>query len=139
MDRFWAKVAIAGPSDCWEWTGRTDGAGYGRFGNGTHGTVFAHRIAYMAVVGEIPTGKELDHLCRVRHCVNPAHLEPVTHRENTLRGYGLAGIAARNTECPSGHPFTEENTTTGPKGERRCRECNREHQRRHKARLRGAA
>lgn len=139
MDRFWSRVDVGHPLGCWEWNGSIDNAGYGRFGNGQHGTNIAHRIAYMALLGEMPAGTELDHLCRNPPCVNPDHLEAVTHRENTYRGFGLAGKARRNTECPSGHPFTAENTATGPKGERRCRACNREHQRRHKARLRGAA
>lgn len=138
MDRFWAKVDVGHPCGCWEWTGAIDHLGYGRFGKGDHGTVKAHRIAYMALLGEIPAGMELDHLCRNRRCVNPDHLEPVTHRENTYRGFGLAGKAVRNTECPSGHSFTAENTTTGPKGERRCRECNREYQRRHRERRKAA-
>jgi len=83
--RFWARVDKAAPGGCWIWTGAVEGKGYGAPSiNGVKRP--AHRLAYEDLVGPVPEGLHLDHLCRVRRCVNPAHLEPVTSRENTLRG-----------------------------------------------------
>lgn len=92
--RFWSKVDKAGPlpkwapflGPCWLWTGHLDRYGYANFGLGKHRMVKVHRFAYELLVGPIPEGLEIDHLCRVRHCVNPAHMEPVTHAENMARG-----------------------------------------------------
>ena len=78
----------------------------------------AHRVAYELQVGPIPVGLQLDHLCRVRSCVNPAHLEPVTSAENTRRG-----LRAMKTHCPQGHPYAGENLLIRPTGQRRCRTC----------------
>ncbi|KAB2977369.1 HNH endonuclease [Streptomyces sp. SS1-1] len=84
----------------------------------------AHRVAYQEIVGPIPEGLQLDHLCRVRHCVNPAHLEPVTSRENTLRGENLVAINAAKTHCKRGHLFDAANTYRW-RNSRICRECRR--------------
>jgi HNH endonuclease len=120
-ERFWAKVEIG--IGCWLWRGAT-GTGYGviRRGRAGEGMLQAHRVAYEMLVGPIPVGMEIDHLCRVRACVNPAHLEPVTHRENDLRGVGACAINARKVYCNKGHLFTPENTRMETHG-RRCREC----------------
>lgn len=83
-ERFWSCVDKDGPGGCWIWTGALTGAGYGQFGGGGKKS-YTHRWAYQAHVGPIPDGLELDHLCRVRACCNPDHLEPVTHEENTRR------------------------------------------------------
>lgn len=121
---------------CWPWPGRRDGGGYGiiyRDGRNHR----AHRLIYESAKGKVPEGLVLDHLCRNPPCVNPAHLEPVTNRENTLRGIGPTAIHARATHCPSGHPYTPENVARWRKAEpdsRQCRECNRE-----KMRTRAAA
>lgn len=80
--RFWSKVDKG--DDCWVWTGWTDRDGYGALDVGGKFTR-AHRFAYEELVGPIPEGLTIDHLCRVKHCVNPAHLEPVTAEENTRR------------------------------------------------------
>lgn len=131
-DRFWAKVNKAGPLPeyapeigvCWLWTAYIEPRGYGVFRpSGCSTNVKAHRWAYEALVGSIPAGLTLDHLCRVRHCVNPTHLEPVTNRENGLRGNTVAAINARKTHCVNGHEFTPENTTTRSDGGRRCQIC----------------
>lgn len=105
-ERFWAKVEkLPCEPGCWLWTACLDGAGYGRFGrkkrNGP--SVLAHRVAYEALRGEIPDGLQIDHLCRVRCCVNPWHLEPVTIRENQLRGTGVSAKNAAKTHCLRGH------------------------------------
>jgi hypothetical protein len=89
--RFWAKVEKT--DGCWFWRARIIATGYGSFSLDGR-KVMAHRFAYELLVGPIPEDLELDHLCRVRHCVNPAHLEPVTHRENILRGMRAAAQQA---------------------------------------------
>ena len=120
-ERLLAKVDKSG--SFWTWTGHIDQGGYGRFQLNNRWR-FAHRVAYETLSGPIPDGMDLDHLCRVRHCVNPDHLEAVSHRENVLRGEGLAARQARTTHCPKGHPYSEESTRHYA-GRRFCRECNR--------------
>lgn len=112
---------------CWLWTRAVHHTGYGTFTE-NRGKVLAHRASYKAFVGPIPAGLEIDHLCRVRHCVNPKHLEPVTKKENGRRGMGFCGVNFRKTHCNKGHEFTTENTYTGrTRGfSRTCRACNRE-------------
>lgn len=85
----------------------------------------AHRVAYETFVGPIPTDLELDHLCRVRRCVNPEHLEPVTHQENIRRATGPIAANAAKTHCDHGHPFSTENTRIRPDGARVCLSCAR--------------
>lgn len=112
---------------CWIWKGARTSNGYGSFNVGGQRTVPAHRFAYELLVGPIPEGLDLDHLCRVRHCVNPMHLEPVTNAENILRGEAPPAVNARRDRCKRGHEFTPENTyTTGARGDRQCRTCRRE-------------
>lgn len=84
---------------------------------------FTHRVVYELRVGPIPEGLELDHLCRVRHCANPEHLEPVTGRENIRRGTSPSAINGRKTHCKNNHEFTPENTYVSPLGKRTCRTC----------------
>lgn len=112
--RFWNQVRRG---TCWEWTGRRT-RGYGQFGWNGRGW-FTHRLAYEALVGPIPDGLVLDHLCRNPPCVNPNHLEPVTQGENVRRGYW-----GTRTHCSNGHEYTPESTyqTTG---RRRCAPCQR--------------
>ena len=143
-ERFWPKVNKRGPVSkhrrdlgrCWLWTGLLDKDGYGRHYVGvsraTAGEKTAHRFAYELLVGPVPDGLELDHLCRIRNCVNPRHLEPVTTRVNQLRGFGLSGHNARKTHCPNGHPYDEANTIWSENGTHRtCRICRRETWRRY--------
>jgi hypothetical protein len=142
--RLMEKIEL-GTSGCWLWTGAINRHGYGNVGiNGR--TWSAHRAAYVAFVGPIPVGLQLDHLCRVRRCINPTHLEPVTSRENTLRGDTIAASEARRTRCPYGHEYTEENTrwcvirryaNGREQWGRRCRACLREQDRARKRRRSG--
>jgi len=132
--RFWSKVACRG--GCWEWTASLR-RGYGRFSIG-YRTFPAHRVAYEMLVGPIPDGLTLDHLCRNKVCVNPAHLEPVTGVENTQRGPS-GEFNREKTHCFRGHPFDDENTRWGrtPVGSgwgRWCRACQREYQREYRQR-----
>lgn len=90
----------------------------------------AHRVAYELLIGPIAAGLELDHLCRTHACVNPAHLEPVTGQVNLLRGVGFPATNAAKTHCPQGHEYTAENTYWSKKGQRGCRACTAEKQRR---------
>lgn len=94
---------------CWLWQGKVSAGGYGEAGSKFNGTIMAHRIMYEWVVGPIPEGLVIDHLCRVRLCVNPAHLEAVTEKENILRGTGPTAIRARKTHCKYGHPLAGAN------------------------------
>ncbi len=121
--RFWAKVEKTGT--CWMWTGSAGGGDiqrpYGQFSvNGR--LVKAHRFSYELHRGPIPDGLVLDHLCRNTRCVNPAHLEPVTFRENVLRGQGAPAQHARKTHCKWGHELTIDNLAPG-RSWRVCRIC----------------
>lgn len=111
------EVSDAG---CWLWQGPLMPNGYGQI-NRTGKLWLIHRLAYTLMVGEIPAGLQIDHLCRVRNCINPDHLEPVTQAEN-LRRQGAAVV-----ECPQGHLYSEENTYRSPSAAtcRRCRICAR--------------
>lgn len=134
MERFWNKVNKT--ETCWLWTGTRTQGGYGRLR--VNGQLWvAHRYAYERLVGPIPAGLVLDHLCRERSCVRPGHLEPVTFTENVRRGNGgrPAGPGAKKSgrprnpdgsfvECPQGHLMSGANLYVRKSGARDCRKCN---------------
>ncbi len=125
-ERFWINVVKT--ETCWLWIGRKNWRGYGEISIKNQFKK-AHRFAYEFFIGPIPEGLEIDHLCRVRDCVNPEHLEAVTHRENVMRGNSPSANAASKTHCPQGHPYDEANTLIGRNGWRYCRECRRNRKR----------
>jgi hypothetical protein len=117
-------------NSCWLWAGNCKPDGYGRLWDTfMNRYVYAHRLVYENVVGEIPKGLQLDHLCRVTTCVNPEHLEPVKQRENILRGDGVAAMHYKKTHCKNGHPFNGENLKIDKRGHRQCRACMRNYAR----------
>ncbi len=127
-ERFWSRVDKT--QTCWNWIGGLNHAGYARIRvNGR--ARMAHAWAYEQKNGAVPSGLELDHLCRNRRCVNPAHLEPVTHTTNIQRGAGRAPTNARKTRCRNGHAFSVDNLVTSDLkyGQRRCRTCWNKYQR----------
>lgn len=156
--RFWAKVTKHGPrpqhspelGPCWAWIGSCNELGYGVLkiapaGNGKYVNILAHRYAVQLLVGPIPEGLEPDHLCRNPACVKaiadehgPAHLEIVTHQENTLRGKRF--LREARTHCKNGHPWNEKNTRwrADRPGSRECRECANEWSRQRNQRRREA-
>lgn len=144
-ERIESRIYVRLDSGCWEWLGVIAPNGYGMLGIGRRSlgekrTAYAHRLSYETFVGPIPAGHDLDHLCRNRCCCNPAHLEPVTRRENNLRGDGPAILSALNgskTHCKNGHAFTPENTRMRPTGGRECKECRRQIKARYLARHQG--
>jgi hypothetical protein len=127
---FWDNVAI-NENDCWLWRAANDRDGYGRWKHR-----LAHRVAYEMQFGKIPAGLEIDHLCRARACVNPAHLEAVLHRTNVLRGEGWAARNGRKEFCIHGHRLSAENMYVHRNGSRHCRLCNLEAVRRHRKKQR---
>jgi hypothetical protein len=120
--RFWSKVAPVG--ECLLWTGCLDSRGYGRiYSEVTKKGRRSHVVSFEIAYGPVPDGLEIDHLCRNRSCVSPAHLEAVDHRTNMLRGSGCFKRGATPSHCGAGHPRAEENTVLDNRGYRECRIC----------------
>ena len=118
MDKY-----VAQGEACWEWVGAKDKNGYGKT-TFSGKTWRAHRLIYTMLKGPIPEGLEIDHTCRNKACVNPAHMEPVTTKVNVHRSDNACAINARKTHCPKGHPLSGENLYSYPQtGWRGCREC----------------
>lgn len=142
-ERFWSKVDKNGPipayaphlGPCWVWMGSRSQPGYGtlKIGGRNGKPRLAHRLAYEWLVGPIPEGLVIDHLCRVRACVNPAHMEPVTTLVNSRRGVSFMGS---KTHCPRGHEYAGQNLSLSRTGKRECRECMRRRSREFRARKR---
>ena len=140
IDRIQQRVELEPASECWLWTGALAG-GYGRiaWSEGGNKMVYraVHRVLYTALVGPIPDGLDLDHLCHDpvvcspvraedcphRRCCNPSHLEPVTRQTNLLRGGTVPAARAERTHCPQGHRYDESNTIFDKQGRRICRTC----------------
>lgn len=147
--RFWAKVEQRGPAECWPFRGCVSRSGYGAVGSRAHPETIAHRLAYILAVGPIPDGMDLDHLCHNadtactggasclhRRCVNPAHLEPATRRDNALRGRGPTARHARQSACVRDHPLAGANVRVylyRGRETRVCRACERDRWQRRKA------
>lgn len=133
-ERLFAMTGNPDANGCWPWQGRLYG-GYGhiRLGGAEGGATNAHRAMYELLVGPIPDGLQLDHLCRNRKCVNPEHLEPVTCKENLRRGDTWQARNAAKTHCPAGHAYDAANTYIDGKGGRCCRACGRDKMRRRRA------
>jgi len=138
---------IVEDGECWLWTGTKTPGGYAQAamsaktrGDYTPGAkvvhVVVHRWTYELHVGPIPAGLDLDHLCRVRNCVNPWHLEPVTRSVNLKRAVGIGSQWSKRTHCSAGHEYTPENMTRATDGSRVCRTCRREISARYAARQR---
>lgn len=128
LERFWTKVQVLGPDNCWVWLAGVNGKGYGQFnlGRKVSKSITAHVFSWILENKiPVPLGLQLDHLCRVHACVNPRHLEPVTCRENLMRGDTLASANARKMICNQGHPLSGENLFVELSGSRQCRICRR--------------
>ena len=126
-ERFWSKVDKS--HGCWLWGSCLSSLGYGLFwfqGKSRR----AHRLSYVSLVGSIPRGKVIDHLCRISSCVNPSHMEPVTQRENVLRGFGPTAMNSRKTECKNGHLLSGDNLKPKKNRQRECFICHRAQNRR---------
>lgn len=123
MDRFFSKVAI-GPGACWIWKAHTDAKGYGRF-KVAGKSWLAYRWLYTQLIEEPAEGITLDHLCAVKACVNPAHLQPVTNKVNVLRGTGPTAVNASKTHCPRGHGYDRVAKRKDGSSFRYCSSCRR--------------
>lgn len=132
---FWARIDLSNPHGCWPWLRGRDGNGYGHVGIQKK-VYLCHRLAYELLVGPIPAGLVIDHICENKPCCNPYHMEPVTRGENRRRApiSGVAAVHAGKTHCANGHEFSPENTKMyarpGKPPYRNCLACRSESGRR---------
>jgi hypothetical protein len=138
-ERFMSHVQEDLESGCWLWTGARIWSGYGLFTVGKGQLRRVHRLAYEWFIGPIPDGLDVEHACHTRDetcrgrgqscphraCVNPTHLEAITHHENLLRGDTIPARHAAKTHCPQGHPYAGSNLYITPRGGRACKTCQR--------------
>ena len=130
LERFWKRVDKNGPiplyrpdlGPCWIWKGSVNEIGYGKL-HIDKKLWRPHRFTWIQENGEIPKPFILDHLCRVRNCVNPMHLDLVTNKENILRGFSTSAMHARQTHCKHGHAFEGDNLRIRANGGRYCAAC----------------
>lgn len=124
IDRFWSRVTVM-PTGCWLWMGSLHPERYGIFCVDGRTRMFAHKWAYKALVGEYEDGLQLDHLCKVRQCVNPAHIDPVTPAVNNRRSNSRSARNLMKTHCVRGHPLSGPNLYVNYRGNRECKKCKR--------------
>jgi hypothetical protein len=126
-ERFWEKVEVRGPDECWEWTAGLNENGYGRFRVNATTEAFAHRMSYVLHYGDDPGELMVMHSCDNPRCVNPAHLSLGTNEDNMRDAVAKGRLANQSkTQCPRGHPYDDANTHIDVKGRRECRECRRQ-------------
>jgi len=130
--RFWKKVQASSAEGCWLWTASIDSRGYGQFGTQDGKNRRAHRVSYESVIGSIPEGLDLHHECNNKRCVNWFHLKPLTKKAHIAVGDSPAGKHARKTHCQHGHEFSKENTIIRKTGQRLCRTCSNDWNRKYK-------
>ncbi len=128
LEAFLSKIIIV-KSGCWVWIAFCNNKGYGQF-NFNKKNARAHRFIYEYFYDRICSDLTIDHLCKVKNCVNPNHLEEVTNRENNLRSNSIGGINSRKTHCNKGHPLSGENLRIENYGGRRCKTCELDRKRR---------
>ena len=128
IQKFLSKIKITS-SGCWEWGKPNHNKGYGVLCY-KYKRMYIHRFIYDYFYGNLKPNLQIDHLCRNRLCVNPKHLEQVTHKTNTLRGFSFSAINSRKTHCPKGHPYSGDNLCFDYRGTRRCKKCRSENNRR---------
>lgn len=126
LDRFFNKIEVDA-NGCWLWIAYLDRDGYGRFRDAKSKKVYAHRFSYEYFCGLIQEGMVIDHICRVRNCVNPKHLRCVSVRDNVLKNSrSKQALNKVKTVCKNGHSFNSENTGTDKRGDRYCKQCARD-------------
>jgi hypothetical protein len=142
LARFEEKISPEPNSGCWLWDGAINRDGYGNFWLPRQRRgIGAHRLSYILAVGPVPDGLEIDHLCRMRCCVNPEHMEPVTKAENARRGI-VGHNSSAKTHCPQGHAYTADNLVkirTRSRTNRICLTCSRLNRRKYRARRKANA
>lgn len=141
IERAMARIQEDPASGCWVWTGGRGGGRGCPYGviKVAGRCVLVHRLVYEALVGPVPEGLTLDHLCRNTLCSRPDHLEPVTNRENTIRGVGPSAVNSRKASCDAGHPLSGYNLVVNSLGARVCRTCARATAARYRQRIRAEA